>query len=56
MELGIEREYRPSPNDDPNTEYRLFIACTVYYAETEEQLDDEQYVAVEENVTVIIYC
>lgn len=56
VELGVEQEYRPSPKDDPNTEYRLFTACTIYVAETEEQLDNEQFAAVERNVTVLIYC
>lgn len=56
VELGSEREYIPSPNDDPMTEYRFFTNCTIYAAETEEQLDRGQYVATMSGVSVVIYC
>lgn len=54
--LGTETPYTLSTKDDPKTQYRRFVNCTVYYAETEEQLDGEQYLAVELGVTVVIYC
>ncbi len=56
VELGTERDYTPSPKDDPNTEYRYFVNCTVCVAETEEELDREDYIAEWMGVAVIIYC
>lgn len=56
VELGSEREYIPSPNDDPMTEYRFFTNCTIYAAETEDQLDRGQYIAIMPSVSVVIYC
>jgi hypothetical protein len=56
IELGKEREYTASPNDNPNTEYRFFAKCSVYVAETEDQLDRENYLATSLGVDVVIYC
>lgn len=56
VELGTERDYIPSPKDDFNTEYRYFVNCTVSVAETEEELDSEDYVAEWVGVAVVIYC
>lgn len=56
VELGTERDYSPSPKDNPNTEYRYFVNCTVCVAETEEELDREEYIAEWVGVAVIIYC
>lgn len=56
-ELGAEQEYIPSPNDDPMTEYRIFIGCDAYFAKTREQLTNGEFEAEDlPNVTVIIYC
>jgi hypothetical protein len=55
VELGIEQEYIPSPNDDPRTEYRLFTACDTFFAESQEQLEALNYDGQLLNVTVILY-
>ncbi len=55
VELGIEQEYIPSPNDNPRTEYRLFRACDAFFAESQEQLGTLNYDAELLNVTVILY-
>lgn len=56
-ELGAEKEYIQSPNDDPMTEYRIFTGCDVYFAKTREQLANGEFEAEDlPNVTVIIYC
>lgn len=56
-ELGEEREYISSPNDNSTTEYRLFTNCDVYFAKTPEQLANGDFEAEElPNATVIIYC
>lgn len=34
VELGKERTYTPQPNDNPKTDYRIFTACSVYFATT----------------------
>lgn len=55
-ELGKEREYRSIPSDDPNTEYRIFRDCNIYFAKTPEQLQsgnlEAEYLA---GVGVVIY-
>ena len=56
IELGAEQEYISSAKDDSKTEYRLFTNCTIYMAETEEQLDRENYIGTLKNQTVVIYC
>lgn len=56
-ELGVEKEYILSPNDNLATEYRLFTGCDVYFAETKEQQTSGDFQAEYlPNVTVIIYC
>ncbi|MEA5510441.1 hypothetical protein VB715_11755 [Crocosphaera sp. UHCC 0190] len=56
-ELGQEKSYIPSPNDDPKTEYRLFTGCSVFFAKTQEKLNQGEFEAEDlPNVTVIIYC
>ncbi|MBC6473896.1 MAG: hypothetical protein GDA48_14705 [Hormoscilla sp. GM102CHS1] len=42
-ELGMERQYNLAPNDDPNTEYRLFTDCDVYFAKTREKLNSGEF-------------
>ncbi|GBF81231.1 hypothetical protein [Aphanothece sacrum] len=56
IELGEETSYIQSNQDDPNTKYRIFRKCNVYLSETEEQLDRQEYIYKNINVTVIIYC
>jgi hypothetical protein len=55
VDLGTE-EYIPSAKDDTKTEYRLFTGCNAFVAESDEQLDREEYISSSLNVTVIIYC
>lgn len=56
VELGKEVEYTPQPKDDPKTEYRRFLKCDVFYATSQEMLEDGKWQASDNNVTVIIYC
>ncbi|MDF5726550.1 MAG: hypothetical protein PUP92_00555 [Rhizonema sp. PD38] len=56
IELGLETEYEPRPNDAPKTEYKYFYGCNVFYATSIENLEKEIFEAEEQNVTVIIYC
>jgi hypothetical protein len=55
VELGKEMEYVTRPSDDPMTEYRIFRNCSVFFANTREQLDTCEFDGQELNVTVIIY-
>jgi hypothetical protein len=56
-ELGQELEYTPSPRDNPNTEYRIFAPCNVYFAKTPLALANGDFEAEDlPNVTVVIYC
>jgi len=55
-DLGAEKEYISLPDDNPTTEYRIFMGCDVYFAQTKDQLDNGEFVAELLNVTVIIYC
>ena len=55
VELGFEENYNPSPQDDPNTEYRIFRNCNVYIGENEEKLDQGIFIQ-KTSSTVIIYC
>ena len=55
-ELGKEEEYIPKPTDDPNTDFRLFRGCDIYYGDSQEQLEMEDYKAEEYGVIVRIYC
>ncbi len=54
--LGMEKEYIPSPNDDPKTEYRIFAGCSVFFAKTKKQLFEGDFEAQElPKATVVIY-
>ncbi len=54
--LGMEKEYIPSPNDDPKTEYRIFTGCSVFFAKTKKQLFEGDFEAQElPKATVVIY-
>ncbi|NEP00429.1 MAG: hypothetical protein F6K58_17460 [Symploca sp. SIO2E9] len=55
VELGIESNYLPFPKDDPKTEYRFFKDCHLYLAETEEQLDREEYLSESLGIAIVIY-
>lgn len=55
-ELGEERDYMPSVNDNPMTEYRMFTGCNLFFAKTREQLNNGDFEAEElPNITVVIY-
>lgn len=56
VELGKKVKYIPHPKDDPKTEYKRFIRCNVFYAESQQMLENEEWQAEDYNVTVIIYC
>lgn len=56
VELGKEYEYISSFKDDPKTSYRIFSNCAVFFAKSQEQLENEEYEANFPSVTVIIYC
>jgi hypothetical protein len=55
VELGRELRYNPSPRDDENAEYKQFSGCTIYYAETDEQLDRGEYLNITKDSIVVIY-
>jgi hypothetical protein len=55
IELGPEREYISQPSDNPNTEYRIFKNCNIFFAETEKQVDEGDFAAEQSGETVIIY-
>ncbi|MEH2305349.1 hypothetical protein [Nostoc sp.] len=54
--LAKEQEYISSPLDDKNTEFRTFASCTVYIAETDEELDRENYIEIIRQIKVRIFC
>ena len=55
-ELGQEREYNPTSQDNSNTEYRVFTGCNAYFAKTAAQLSSGDFEAEYlPNITVIIY-
>lgn len=56
VDLGQELKYYKSTKDDPFTSYRLFSRSTIYFAKTDEDLDNEVYSAILENSTVKIFC
>lgn len=55
-ELGRELPYTSKPNDDPKTNYRLFVNCDVFFAKSQEQLNDGDFDTEILDSTVIIYC
>lgn len=55
-ELGKEYEYILSAKDDSKTSYRIFQGCAVFFAKSQEQLENGEYEANFSSVTVIIYC
>ena len=56
VSLGNEVDYIRNKNDDPCTSYRLFFNSTVYYAETDDDLDNEIYSEILEDQGVKILC
>jgi hypothetical protein len=56
VNLGEEKEYIPSFADDDKTEYRIFQNCIVYVSETDENLDNKNYIQKIENALVKICC
>jgi hypothetical protein len=55
IELGVEEEYKEHPNDDSNTEYRLFRGCNIEYSETEEQSEQGIYQYKDTKIDVVLY-
>ena len=55
-ELGKETKYKARIKDDQNTEFRRFIECHIFATDTEEKLDNWQFLRDVKGVTVIIYC
>jgi len=53
-ELGIEREYISSANDDSNTNYRMFTNCAVFFYRNQADLDADRSIR-EQPATVIIF-
>ena len=49
-------EYISKADDDPNTEYKYFFECNVAVAETDEQLDRDDYLGWWYGVAVILLC
>lgn len=55
-DLGQELEYIPTPRDNPNTSYKMFVRSSVFFAKTKEQLFDGDFEAEDlPNVTVVVY-
>lgn len=54
VELGQERPYNRKSNDDINTEYKFFSGCTIFYAKTEEDLNNEIFIEslTQKNISV----
>ncbi len=55
-ELGTKIIYKQRRRDDPNTEYKKFSGCTIYYAENLEKLDRGEFESSTKNCEVIILC
>jgi hypothetical protein len=55
VRLGEEVEHRPSRQDDPNTEYRVFVGCRVSYYLTATKALSEQPSAIDPTVTVLLF-
>lgn len=55
-ELGRELPYTSKPSDDSKTNYRLFVNCDVFFAKSQEQLNDGDFDTEIPGSTVIIYC
>ncbi|MBV8884512.1 MAG: hypothetical protein JO235_11025 [Chroococcidiopsidaceae cyanobacterium CP_BM_RX_35] len=56
VELGKEEIYRGSLKDDPNTQYKLFRNCRVFYTETLEDLRAGICVhETDENILIVFY-
>jgi hypothetical protein len=56
VELGKEVEYIPHQSDNPKTDYKCFKGCSIFYAKSQEMLEEEKWLFTDENITVIIYC
>jgi hypothetical protein len=52
--LGREVDYTATPKDDPNTEYRCFVSCDLYYYQSKEDaINDSQAVQVLNQVVIL---
>jgi hypothetical protein len=56
IELGRERPYVQSDNDDPKAEYKFFINCYVEVYASQKSMNEGTYVATEDGVNIILYC
>ena len=59
IDLGKQVIRKSQPKDNVLTKYKLFKDCTVYFAKTEDQLNDENCLYTlpcEINITVHLYC
>jgi hypothetical protein len=54
-ELGQEKDYVEKPSDNPNTRYRFFLNCDVFFAKTQAQMDAGEYETDILNIMVVIY-
>ena len=54
--LGKEGIYRPRLRDDKNTKYRLFLNCTAFFTDIEDNLDKRIFLAEVPGIKIIIYC
>ena len=54
--LGKEQEYILRSSDDKNTEFKVFANSTVYIAETDEELDRQNYIEIIPQIKVRIFC
>jgi|GEM_PF-2975952 len=55
VELGKQGVYREIEGEESFTQRKLFRNCTVYYAETQSQIDAEKYTFVTEEDILIVY-
>jgi hypothetical protein len=55
IELGEQGQYMESEREDLSTKRKLFKNCTVYYAETQEQIDNEDYAYDTQEDILILY-
>lgn len=55
IRLGEEKPYTYREWEDPSLECRLFKECHISYAESDEKVDDEDYLFTLPIVDIVIY-
>lgn len=55
VELGKEGDYRRTPKDDQETDYKIFYNCNAFFSVSQENLDREIYEDTSFGLTVIVY-